>query len=201
MRTVLYTNRVEYIESYGERRDAIDQRIPEFIRKCGYLPVGVPNLPEMVEDMIEQCHPVGIVLTGGNSLEKYGGDAPDRDQTERKLIDRAIEKDIPIYGFCRGMQMILDYFGNELVNVQNHVAVKHEITGMPDMTCVNSYHNQGCVELKEDSMLEVLAKSTDGVIESVCHKKFNIMATMWHPEREEPFDVIDINRVRNLFGE
>ena len=34
-----------------------------------------------------------------------------------------------MYGFCRGMQSILDYFGQELIPVSDHVAVVHNLYG------------------------------------------------------------------------
>jgi putative glutamine amidotransferase len=198
MRIVLYTQRVEIVKSYGERRDCADQNIPRFIEACGYMPVPIPNIETMAVKMIEQLKPVGIVLTGGNSLVKYGGDAPERDETERAILDTAIENSIPVYGFCRGMQVILDYYGCALQNVTGHVAVRHRINGKIGDTEVNSYHNQAC--LKVNKPLEILAMADDGVIEAICSGENKILATMWHPERENPFRADDITRIQNLFG-
>ena len=173
-------------------------RIAEFINLCGFLPVPVPNNSSVVKQMVDQIIPAGIILTGGNSLVKYGGNAPERDETERALIEMAIKYQIPLYGFCRGMQIILDYFGNDLINVEGHVAVKHEISGLESDMIVNSYHNQACVSLKSDELIAVM-KTEDGVIEKVRHKSLPIIATMWHPEREAPFRDIDVDMVKNLF--
>lgn len=198
MKVVLYTQRVEVIERYGERRDCADQNISRFIEACGYLPVPVPNVKNIAEKMIEQTQPSGIVLTGGNSLVKYGGDAPERDETEKMILDISLQCDIPVYGFCRGMQMILDYFGCGLEQVQGHVAVHHRIFGTLGELEVNSFHNQACCNVK--SSLEVLAQTEDGVIEAVRHKDKRILGTMWHPEREKPFLILDICRIQELFG-
>lgn len=198
MKIVLYTQRVEVIESYGERRDCADQDIPRFIETCGYLPIPMPNIKNIAKKMIEQTHPSGIVLTGGNSLAKYGGDAPERDETEKMILDISLQNDIPIYGFCRGMQVILDYFGSELEQVQGHVAVRHKVVGILGELEVNSFHNQACYQVKDP--LEVLAQTQDGVIEAVRHKEKRILGTMWHPEREKPFPISDIQRMQELFG-
>ena len=202
MKKIIYTQRVEVIESYQERRDCADQRIAEFIDACGYLPIPVPNNKKMVEALIKEIHPDGIVLTGGNSLVKYGGNAPERDEMDAELIRIATQRDIPVYGFCRGMQSILDYFGNELVNVSGHVAVRHLLLDEQGNETyeVNSYHNQACTALKAECGLRVIAQSSDGVIEEICHEIFPIQATMWHPEREDIYDVKDINRMQRLFG-
>lgn len=197
MDIVLYTQRVEVIESYRERRDCADQNIARFINACGYLGVPIPNIQETVEPLLRQLKPAGIILTGGNSLVKYGGNAPERDEMEHELISLAIEREIPVYGFCRGMQMLLDYFGCELVEVQEHVAVRHKLNGSLGELEVNSFHNQACLHIQEP--LHRLAWTDDGVIEAVACEKYHILATMWHPERENIFREEDITRIQNLF--
>lgn len=197
MQTVIYTQRVEVIESYSERRDCVDQRIAEFIWSCGFLPFALPNNVEIVKSILNEIKPTGILLTGGNSLAKYGGNAPERDKTDEFLIELSVEKTIPLYGFCRGMQSILDYFGNDLIKVQGHVAVRHDIAGDENPVNVNSYHNEACVELKNDELIAVL-KAEDGVIEKVRHRYLPIIGTMWHPERENPFRNKDIEMFQEL---
>ncbi|MBQ7593585.1 MAG: gamma-glutamyl-gamma-aminobutyrate hydrolase family protein [Synergistaceae bacterium] len=205
MKTVIFTQRVDIIEAYNERRDCADQRITELIKFCGYLPVPIPNKlnHEEIENFIGIINPSGIIFTGGNSLVKYGGNAPERDFTEHVLVDIAIDKNIPVYALCRGMQFILDYFAQELVNVKGHVAIRHELISDEKIYSgreVNSYHNQACVKLIPGE-LETLAKTSDGVIEAVRHKTRPILATMWHPERESVFVSEDIDMIKNLFAE
>lgn len=198
MKIVLYTQRVEIVEGYGERRDCADQRIPEFLQACGYLPIPIPNVRTIAERMLEELKPAGIVLTGGNSLAKYGGDAPERDEVEKYILEYARERQIPVYGFCRGMQMILDHFGCKLEGVDGHVAVRHRVYGQYDGMDVNSFHNQACFQVKQP--LETMAKTEDGVIEAVRSEEKRVMATMWHPEREHPFVDADMRRIQELFG-
>lgn len=195
---VIYTQRVEIVESYGERRDCADQNIPCFLEACGYLPVPMPNVIKEPNVFVEALHPAGIVLTGGNSLGKYGGTAPERDRTDFCLIAYAVKNKIPLYGFCRGMQSILDYFGCCLENVEHHVAVRHKVQGLWGNFEVNSFHNQGCRRV-EKSLL-IMAQTEDGVVEAVSSKEYPIMGTMWHPERENPFTNRDMQRVQNFFG-
>lgn len=199
MEIVIYTQRVEIIESYQERRDCADQRIADFIKQCGFLPIPIPNKSELAIEIVNSLNPVGIILTGGNSLEKYGGNAPERDAMDRVLINLAIAHAIPLYGFCRGMQSILDYFGNEIVNVDGHVAVRHFVCEGTERYEVNSYHNQACIQLERDCGLKAVSQTEDGVIESVEHECLPMAATMWHPEREKKFEDKDIERVRALF--
>lgn len=197
MDIVLYTQRVEIVKSYGERRDCADQDIARFIHACGFLPVPVPNIKEIVIQMLIKLEPVGIVLTGGNSLVKCGGDAPERDKAENELLQFCIKNGVPVYGFCRGMQVILDYFGCKLEEVQGHAGVRHKLQGPLGSTDVNSFHNQGCLHLKPPLTAE--AWTEDGVIEAVTCQDYYILGTMWHPEREKVFREEDITRVRDLF--
>lgn len=198
MRTVLLSQRVEIVSSYQERRDCLDQRWCGFVQACGFAPVPVMNDGQDIGKLIELTDPAGIILTGGNDLARYGGNAPERDATERALISMGIEKGIPIFGVCRGMQMIVDYFGGVLTPVQGHVAKRHVIHGSQERE-VNSYHSFGVLDAPEE--LEVLCRAEDGIIEAVRHRDHQILAVMWHPEREDPYCPDDIELVQQLFNE
>ena len=180
MNIVLYTQRVEIVKSYGERRDCADQNIAKFILACGFLPVPIPNVKEVAEKMVSSMKPSGIIFT------------------ERYLLQQALEQKIPVYGFCRGMQSILNFYDCELQEVTGHVAVKHIIDGTWGKREVNSFHNQACLSVKDP--VEVLAKTEDDVIEAIRIKGEKIIATMWHPERETEFQKTDMDLVRSLFG-
>ena len=97
------------------------------------------------------------------------------------------------------MQSVINFFGGHLDNVKGHVAVRHKITGELPINEVNSYHNQACKVLEDESGLKVLAQSEDGAIEAVRHETLPILGIMWHPEREEIYREAEINMVRNLF--
>lgn len=198
MKLIVYTQRVEIVSSYGERRDAADQRLARFIYAAGYLPVPAPNVKGAAQDYVDRLRPAGILLTGGNSLVKYGGDAPERDETDRDFIRIAIARKIPLLGICRGMQSVLDYFSQELEQVEGHVAVRHDIEIGGVKRRVNSYHRQGAS--RAASPLAVLARAADGVIESVEHRSHRILGVMWHPERESPFCESDLQMARAFFG-
>jgi len=196
MKAIVYTQRVDLIESYNERRDCADHNIARFILACGFLPVAVNNVPEYVVDFINHVKPQGIILTGGNDIAKYGGNAPERDETEYKLIKLALEKDIPILGFCRGAQIIADYFDSNLTRVNNHVALRHSITGEISGE-VNSFHNYAIEALPES--FTILARSDDNIIEAYKHKDKKVFGIMWHLERETPFSQNDIDFVTHIF--
>lgn len=200
LKKIIYTQRVEVIENYNERRDCADQKIAEFINVCGYLPIAVNNIFGDVHRFAEEIKPDGIILTGGNDLVKYGGNAPERDETEKRLVEYGLENDIPIYGFCRGMQFLADYFGLELTKVTGHVKVQHKVTGHRFFAerIVNSFHNFAVAA--DNGVFKAVAWSEDGVIEAMNHVNKQIYAVMWHPERERPFLEEDIDFMHRIFG-
>lgn len=197
MKKIFYTQRVEVIESYGERRDCADQNIPRFLQASGYLPFPVPNVIEDLDSYLKEANPDGILLTGGNSLVCYGGSAEERDRTDEQIICWAVKNRIPMYGFCRGMQSILVYFGVKLEQVKNHAGVRHIVKGDWGKRIVNSYHNQAATQVNDQFI--VTASGEDGVIEAIEHKEYPIAASMWHPEREVPFAAEDMQRVQELY--
>lgn len=199
MKKILYTQRVEIVQGYNERRDCADQQIAEFLWGCGFLPVPVNNLPKYVAEYAAAMQPIGIVLTGGNDLAAYGGNAPERDETEVKLIELALRNNIPVLGFCRGMQMLAHYFGGGLKAINNHVAKKHLIRGSLGERMVNSYHNYAVAEVPAG--FEALASSVeDGVVEAMRHKQQRLLGIMWHPEREAVFQQADIDLFKEFFA-
>lgn len=194
---VLFSQRVDVNDNYHERRDCIDQRMILFLKECGYLPIAIPNIIGIVPEYFRKFPSKAIILTGGNSLEKYGGNAPERDKIDNYLIEQSVKNNIPLVGICRGMQSILEYFGEKLVNISGHVANRHFISSLiTDKVCfnreVNSFHNQGVYAMSNKDLIP-LAKSNDGVLKAVVHKNKPIMGIMWHPEREFPFSNYDVN--------
>jgi len=206
VKRIAITQRVEVISSNGERRDALDQRWLPFLQLANLMPVLVPNNMYVVQQLIDEAAFDGVLLTGGNTLTRYGGEAPERDEIESALIEFAYIKNLPLLGICRGMQMIQDYFNNLLYEVPNHVATRHKLvvndghritrilSGYQD---VNSFHNFGAYEVNGD--LLQAAHSEDGVVMAVEHKQKNIFGVMWHSERESPYTENDKDLFREIF--
>ena len=116
------------------------------------------------------------------------------DELDMKIIDYAVKTNKPIFGICRGLQMLNIYFGGSLKqHIDNHVEVRHNIfkTGPHSyftfMDEVNSLHHQSINKLGEG--LEVVYESIEGEIELVKHKTLPIFATQFHPEMEPESDM------------
>ena len=194
-RTVAVTQRVVVDPPHGTRRDCLDQAWTKFLLECGLIPIPIPN---SVDAALTICEKVdGIVLTGGNDLTAYGGDAPDRDETENALLDLAERQDLPVLGVCRGMQVIQNRFGTRLEKVAGHVAPRQRILIDGRRVEVNSFHHFGATEVHPP--LTSWAIADDGVIKAVRHQSRRIVGLMWHPERLEPFLGDDIALFSRFF--
>lgn len=193
MRRVAVSQRVDPWPARGERRDALDQRLCLWlsVNHCWPLPIpnGLPDVPAWLAAMGIDA----IVLSGGNDI----GAAPERDATERALLDHARTHGLPLLGICRGMQMMAVWAGGRLRAVSGHVGTRHRLPG-PIAQDVNSYHQLGLVDCPPGYTATAL--SDDGSIEAMAHQRLPWQGWMWHPEREADFSPHDNTRLQALFG-
>lgn len=197
MKPVAISQRIAVEPRYRERRDCLDHAWTRFMLSAGLLPVLVPNHPQAAKALCETLCVSGVVLTGGDDLEAYGGSCPERDETEFALLDFAEQRAMPVLGVCRGMQVILHRFGVPLCPVAGHVAARHRILIDGSTVEVNSYHGLAAHETRPP--LETWAVAEDGVIEATRHSDGRIVGIMWHPERMSPFATADIALFRRTF--
>lgn len=122
MNTIFVTQRVDILQGRNETRDSLDQKWVLLLMHCGLLPILIPNNVQAAEALYKTISPSGLLLTGGNSLATYGGDAPLRDATEKRLLDIFITAQKPVLGVCRGMQVIQDKYGQALTPITGHIA-------------------------------------------------------------------------------
>ena len=194
--TIAVSQRVVFDLKTGERRDALDQRWPQFLEQAGLFGVPVPNCEELLPSFLRRIRPRGVLLTGGNDLASLGGDAPERDAVEASLIGYAKSNDLPLLGVCRGMQIIQAQFGVPLARVEGHVAPAQRIEFEGREIDVNSYHGFGSCESAPG--LKVCGRSIDGVVKAV--RAGRMLGIMWHPERIEPARGEDLALFRGFFG-
>jgi len=198
MSLIAVSQRVAIDTRHGERRDCLDQAWAKFMMACGLTPIVVPNDVQAARSLCRAVPLGGILLTGGNDLADYDGDAPERDLTESALIDIGAAEALPILGVCRGMQVIQHRYGIRLKHVTGHVA-RHQIISIDGQpVVVNSYHNLGATETLPP--LEAWAFADDGVIKAVRHQNGRMTGIMWHPERLSPFAQYDIAFFQHFFG-
>ena len=200
------TQRIDSVAGRAELRDALDQRLVQWLVHAWFLPVLVPNTlsatghpsGQALESWLQVIQPGALILSGGNDIGEY----PARDDTERYLLSWAETKRVPVLGICRGLQMMAVWAGVDLVKKEGHVGTRHQLVvhARKDEwpANVNSYHNWGLASCPAG--FEVAAKAEDGSIEAITHSKLPWEGWMWHPEREAPFSPQDIKRLKRLFS-
>ena len=183
--------RITEAQNYQETRDSLSQEWVPLLEKLSFQPVLLPNNLSNIPDFITEMDIDSIILSGGDDMGKH----PLRDKTEKQIIEFAIKSRIPIFGVCRGMQILNNYFNGSLNhNSRNHVGTRHllnlmnkkfvENLGM-DSIDVNSFHNNIINEKDLGNNLNAFAIfEEDKTIEGFFHNDLPIVGVMWHPERD-----------------
>lgn len=210
MKRIGVTSRVDFLADRNERRDAVDQALITLLGQLGFSPIILANTVSDPNAYIASLSLEGLVLSGGNdlsSLPEGKNQAPERDRLETSAIEYCSHAGLPVFGVCRGLQMINHYFGGTISVIEGHAGCRHTVQKTKegpnawDKTFdVNSYHTF-CVRADElASDLTPWATATDGSIEAFGHNKLPIAAIMWHPEREESFSQTDCSLVAAILG-
>ena len=146
-----------------------------------------------------------LVLCGGEDVDpaRYGATRKSycrasnltRDAFEWELLGAAVALGKPVFGICRGNQMINVFFGGTLYQdlAQEHGAAHpstHVVQVMNDgylkpifqssYQSVNSTHHQAVKDLAPG--FTVAATASDGVIEAIENKALNVRGVQFHPE-------------------
>lgn len=188
-----------------------------YLTRPDVLPVLLPDVGDLLEAYLDRVD--GIVFQGGSDLapSSYGqapiedgrwpGD-PERDRYELDLMDRAARRGLPVYGICRGAQLLNVWHGGtlhqdlvtqtgttaphrnpELYDRTHHTVactpqgVLAGIYGRTELT-VNSVHHQGIDRLGDGLVSEAICP-TDGLIEAFTARDPDaqyVLGVQWHPE-------------------
>lgn len=203
--------------NWGEKGCELAEGYFQSIIAAGGIPVILPPTEEkeVILGWLDRID--GLLLSGGADLNPLftgeqplpglHGINPRRDLSELLLIRFAYDRQIPILGICRGIQMLavaLDGTVYQDLDSQYKEAplIKHsqdlersypshtvciepetilsEIFQTDNLT-VNSFHHQAVHD--SGPCLKVTAKSVDGVIEAVESTEYkSIIGVQWHPE-------------------
>jgi len=187
------------------------------VSRAGGLPfliayTGIEDI-ERILDMVD-----GILFTGGGDVDpvhfgeapssKLGSINPIRDEMEIELCRKALDKNMPVLGICRGIQLINiamggtvyqdlesqwdkgklikhwqeapDWYGIHEVVFKEGSKI-HGIMGMMNLR-TNSFHHQAVC--KPASGFLITGWSPDGVVEAIesVEHRFAV-GVQWHPER------------------
>ena len=165
----------------------------------------------------------GLLLPGGGDIHpsRYGaavencqGVDQERDALELETFRQALEAGKPVFGICRGVQLLNVALGGTL---HQHVEGHSKVDGVDGLHAtraegfvekiygrrfmVNSAHHQALDRLGRG--LRAVQWAEDGVVEAVEHRSLPIWGVQWHPERlEEGWrcrDTVDGLRILRFF--
>jgi anthranilate synthase component 2 len=119
-----------------------------------------------------------------------GPGRPDEAGISRSVI-RELGGQIPILGVCLGHQAIGEVYGGEVVPAPTLMhgktsAIHHDgrgvFTGLPDPFIATRYHSLVVDPASVPDVLEVSARTEDGVIMGLRHRVLAVEGVQFHPE-------------------
>ena len=199
------TMRVVAPEAYWDPRDAISHDWLRMLDACGVDMTCLPNMPDTASARLQSANVDLLVLTGGEDMRvrphaavpphQEGDPWVQRDLAEVVYLDTALAEGIPVFGVCRGMQLINCYLGGDLTTLPDagtHRAMEHpvnfcectfaEVWRNKQLT-VNSFHDTAVSPDNLASDLIAVAQAGDGTVEACRYRTRPVAAVMWHPER------------------
>jgi anthranilate synthase/aminodeoxychorismate synthase-like glutamine amidotransferase len=135
-------------------------------------------------DAALEVRPDRVVISPGPGRPEAAG-------RSTQLVRAAPERGIPTLGVCLGLQCAAVAFGAAVVRAPEPrhgktSAVRHDgrglFTGVPDPTVATRYHSLMVDEATLPSDLEVSARSEDGVVMALRHRRLPLEAVQFHPE-------------------
>lgn len=132
-----------------------------------------------------------ILFCGGPDL----GIAPERDKLDSLVFNECRSNNIPIFGICRGMQLVCYFMGAELIEDLGELNAKHQktadwksrfhtlILSNGEQWRVNSRHHQAVKDVPFECSLT--GKSPEGIWELLVAADSSMMLVQCHPERSE----------------
>jgi putative glutamine amidotransferase len=195
------------------------------VQRTGGFAVLLPPDAQLVEDPGQALELIdGLLLAGGADIDPaaYGhqahaetrGTVPERDAFEIALTRAAIERDLPVLGICRGMQLINVALGGTLsqhlpehLGHQEHRRVLGSFDGSDhdveilDGTlarrvidaprhATKSHHHQG-VDLLGEGLRVSASSAMDDLIEAIeLPQRSFVLGVQWHPEADASSPVV-----------
>jgi putative glutamine amidotransferase len=210
---------------WDQRAMLLPSNYVDAVHAAGGLALMLPPDPTLADDPSEALDLIdGLMLAGGADIDPsfYGqsahsetvGSVPERDVFEIAMVRGAIERDLPVLGICRGMQLINVALGGSL---HQHLPESHghgehrRVLGSFDGAdhyvelregtlaarvageshhATKSHHHQG-VDRLGDSLIASGVASIDDLVEAIESADASfVLGVQWHPEADESSRVI-----------
>lgn len=202
--------------NYDKETCTLAEGYYQSVLKAGGIPLIIPPFQE-TDRLCQMLDTIdGIIFSGGGDINPlfFGEEpikelhsiTPERDRQELLLARLAYDRQIPMFGICKGIQTINLALGGtvyqDIHTQMEGTRIKHSqdqdrrypshsvrlmpgsimqrIFGSTTIT-VNSFHHQACKEAAP--CLNATAISPDGVIEAIESNEFkSVLGVQWHPE-------------------
>ena len=185
--------------------------------QAGGIPVLIPVVADtdVLSGIVKKLD--GLILSGGGDIDpafldeepipETGSIDTYRDTYDFMLLRLAFNRQLPVFGICRGHQLINVTFGGTLyqdIHTQfSAEAIRHSqkeprhcathtvqiveknsklslMMQGKDTIHVNSFHHQAVKEVAPEFITTAI--SPDGLIEAMEHPEYSIFSVQWHPE-------------------
>ena len=199
--------------NYDDLSCKLGQGYYKSVVAAGGVPVVIPPVADKAVLVNTLSHIDALILSGGGDLNPlFVGEEPsprlrginqERDLPELMLTRLAYNRQIPILGICRGIQVLAAALGGKVAqDITINANVKHsqdadrsELTHSvkvqqgstlfniygQEKLLVNSFHHQAVKD--PGDKFRVVAKSTDGIVEAMESNEYkSILGVQWHPE-------------------
>jgi putative glutamine amidotransferase len=210
---------------WDQRAALIPTNYLDAIRRAGGMALLLAPDPELAAAPDEALDLLdGLILIGGADIDpaSYGAQldpatvdpVPERDAFELALVRRALERDLPLLGICRGMQLLNVALGGTLhqhlperFGHHDHLRARgsfdgadHDVRLTPgslaaraageELHATKSHHHQGVDRVGERLVVTGVA-TIDGLPEALelPGARF-VLGVQWHPEADERSRVI-----------
>lgn len=217
----------------GIYRAYVNNDYVESLQKAGAIPVMLPVISNL-DDVADQLEGLdGVLLSGGydvdpalygeSILPQCGYVMREVDDFYLAVVKAAVEKKLPLFGICKGVQIINIAFGGTLYQDQpsqigsclKHTQAApryqgtHEIAlekgsflagALGETMRVNSFHHQSVKDVAKG--FKVTAKAPDGIVEGIEREEGSfVCAVQFHPEMMAKFDNPDMIRLFKAFAD
>jgi len=162
--------------------DSFVHNLARYLRELGRS-VDVCRNDAIALDAIAAARPSHVVISPGPCRPEQAGISLE--------VVRRFAGEIPLLGVCLGHQCIAQAFGGQVLRAERVMhgktsAVTHDesgiFNGVPSPFRATRYHSLVAEPGSLPADLEVTARSDDGVIMAIRHRKLAVAGVQFHPE-------------------